>query len=74
MNTPEGGKKVSETNTQRHGKDYYSKLGKLGGKAKVKKGLATLSSKRRKEIAKKGGIARQNKLRSMKEANEQTNS
>lgn len=37
----EGGLKAAETNRQKHGEDFYSKLGRLGGKVTgTKKGFA----------------------------------
>lgn len=39
-NTKSGGKKVASTNKKKYGKDYYKKIGRLGGKVKTKKGFA----------------------------------
>jgi hypothetical protein len=37
---------------------YLSDIGREGGKAKVRKGLAKLTKKRRREIARQGAAAR----------------
>lgn len=37
----EGGKKAATTNKARHGSDFYAKIGKTGGKAKVTKGFGS---------------------------------
>lgn len=36
----QGGKKAAETNAQRQGRDFYKRIGAMGGKAKVPKGFA----------------------------------
>ena len=38
--TLSGGKKAAATNKSRYGQDWYSKIGSIGGKAQVCKGLA----------------------------------
>ncbi len=43
---------------------FYSEAGKIGGKAKVKKGFAMLSAKQRQENAKKAVAARRKKRES----------
>lgn len=35
--TVAGGKKCAKANKERHGEDYYKRIGKLGGKAKTTK-------------------------------------
>ena len=45
-----GGLKAAETNKQRYGRDWYKKIGKLGGKACVPKGFAVNP-----ELAKRAG-------------------
>lgn len=45
-----GGLKAAETNKQRYGRDWYRKIGKLGGKACVPKGFAVNP-----ELAKRAG-------------------
>ena len=52
---PEQGKKSAQTSKDLYGKDFHSKIGAIGGAAKVKKGLATLSPEQRKKIATMGG-------------------
>lgn len=37
VGTLSGGKKCARTNMERHGADYYKRLGKLGGSAKTTK-------------------------------------
>jgi uncharacterized protein len=49
----EGGKKAAATNKDKFGKDYYKKVGALGGKAKVPKGFAI--SGKAIEAGRKGG-------------------
>lgn len=56
-----GGKKAAKANLERHGQNYYSELGKLGGKAKHTKPrgfaanpeLARLAGKRGGQISKR---------------------
>lgn len=55
MNTKEGGAKTSKTIRARHGNDYWSKVGALGGKAKVKKGFACATPEQRKAWGARGG-------------------
>lgn len=38
--TVEGGVEASKKNKQRHGEDFYARIGKKGGSAKVPKGFA----------------------------------
>ena len=45
-----GGLKAAETNKQRYGRDWYKKIGKIGGKACVPKGFAVNP-----ELAKRAG-------------------
>ena len=40
METKTGGKLATETTKKRHGEDFYSKIGAIGGKKKVPKGFA----------------------------------
>lgn len=47
---------------QTFGQDYYSRIGKLGGKVKVKKGFAKLDPKRHKELSAKGGRAKRDSI------------
>lgn len=47
-----------ETTEAKYGKDYWSKIGKIGGKAKVPKGIAKLTPEQRKELSKKALEAR----------------
>lgn len=57
-----GGRKAAKANIERHGQNYYSELGKLGGKAKHNKPrgfaanpeLARLAGKRGGELSKRG--------------------
>lgn len=39
--TAEGGKKAAQTNKQRHGADFYQKIGAKGGSTSVKGGFAS---------------------------------
>lgn len=50
--TLDGGRKAAKANIERHGKDYYSKLGKLGGSAPHNKPRGFAANP---ELAKKAG-------------------
>lgn len=52
-----GAAQAKQTNLEKD-PDFYKKLGSMGGKSKVKKGLAKLSKERRKEISQLGIEAR----------------
>jgi general stress protein YciG len=53
--TKKGGFKAADTNKKRYGKDFYKKIGSVGGKKTgVKKGFAANPSLAR-EAGKKGG-------------------
>jgi uncharacterized protein len=49
--TLKGGKKTTSTNMQRHGADFYRRIGRKGGKARVPKGFAV-----NRELASKAGF------------------
>lgn len=53
----EGGKKTAKTNYKRYGKDFYARIGAMGGSAKtnVPKGFAAMDPEKRKEAGRKGG-------------------
>lgn len=38
--TKSGGAKTRDTNKRKHGQDFYSRVGAIGGRAKVPKGFA----------------------------------
>lgn len=49
--------KISETNKQKYGEDYYQKIGAKGGRAKVStKGFGSATPEQRKEWGRKGGL------------------
>ena len=48
---PQIGKGMKE----RHGEDFYQKIGAMGGKAKVSKGFGKMTPEQRREYGKKGG-------------------
>lgn len=52
--TPEGSKKARATLLAKD-PDYFKKLGKLGGKAKVPKGFAKMDKDRLSEVSSRGG-------------------
>ena len=52
--TKEGGIKARNTNIERQGKDYYKRIGSIGGKWCGKKGFA-LDIERAKRAGAKGG-------------------
>lgn len=62
--TIEGGKKASATNKEKHGSDFYKRIGQIGGKksttggfASIKVGLDGLTGLDRAKIAgRKGGL------------------
>lgn len=56
--TLEGGIKARETNKKQYGKDYYSRIGQIGGSKKVKKGFAMNRELARTSGAKGGAISR----------------
>ena len=55
--TPAGGKKTRETNLKKYGKDYYSRIGKMGGSAEHTKprGFAAMTKEQIRAITSKGG-------------------
>ena len=56
-----GGLKAAETNKQRYGRDWYKKIGKIGGKACVPKGFAVNSELAKRAGSKGGKISRRSK-------------
>lgn len=50
-----GGVKAAQTNKERHGSDFYKKIGAIGGRAQVPKGFA-LNRERASEAGRKGGL------------------
>jgi general stress protein YciG len=52
--TKQGGQQTRETNYKRHGKDFYKKIGAIGGKKGGMKGFA-LNPKLASEAGKIGG-------------------
>ena len=67
--TLDGGRKAAKSNIERHGKDYYSKLGRMGGSAPHSKprGFAANPALARKagqiggQISKRGPAKKQEK-------------
>ena len=53
--TIKGGKKASATNKERHGSDFYTRIGSKGGKWCGPKGFA-LDPERAKTAGRKGGL------------------
>ena len=55
--TKSGGLKAKQTNTELYGKDWYSKIGKLGGSAEHKgpRGFAAMPPEKRQAAGRKGG-------------------
>jgi len=58
--TKAGGKAAAETNKEKYGADFYSKIGAKGGKGYIHgvsppKGLASMTPERLREISIKGG-------------------
>lgn len=56
----ESASKTRDTNIRKYGIDFYSRNGKLGGKAECSKpkGFAAMSKERLLEISRKGGISK----------------
>ena len=50
-----GGRKAAKTNKERHGDDFYAKIGAIGGKKCVTKGFGTNPELAR-EAGRKGGL------------------
>lgn len=60
--TTEGGKQAAITNKKNHGKDFYQRIGAIGGRKTGMKGFALMSPERRKECGAKGGsLSRRNR-------------
>lgn len=58
-----GGLRAAETNKQKHGKDFYANIGKVGGKAKnPNKGFGSMTPEKRIEAARRGGKTSKRKL------------
>lgn len=51
----QGGKKAAKTNKKLYGKDWYARIGAIGGRAKVPKGFALMSPEERAAAGHKGG-------------------
>lgn len=64
--TREGGLKAAKANKERHGADFYKRLGQRGGAAGHTGGFAGNSELAR-ELGRKGGLARAEKYKKLKE-------
>mgnify|MGYP001114104368 CR=1 FL=1 len=53
--TKAGGLKASATNRERHGEDFYCRIGRMGGQNGHTGGFAAMSPERRAECGRKGG-------------------
>lgn len=60
-NTKEGAKKAAQTNKERHGKDFYKRIGSLGGSRTGNKGFALNRELARVAGAKGGQISKRTK-------------
>lgn len=59
--TIEGGKQAAKTNKAKHGKDFYQRIGAIGGKKTGMKGFA-LNRELAREAGRKGGyVSRRNR-------------
>lgn len=56
-----GGLKAAQTNKERHGEDFYRKVGAVGGKRQVPKGFALNPDLARSAGSKGGSISRRTK-------------
>lgn len=57
--TKEGAIKARETNVQRHGRDFYKKIGSRSWQGKERSkitGFALMSAEKRAELGRKGGL------------------
>ena len=61
--TKEGGVKSRNTNLEKHGKDFYKRIGALGGKVGGKKGFALNPELARKAGRKGGKISKRGKAK-----------
>ena len=61
--TKEGGKKAAATNLERHGKDFYREIGKMGGKNGHTGGFASNPTLARIAGAKGGRISKRGKAK-----------
>lgn len=52
-----GGLKARDTNIARHGENFYSNLGKIGGACRGNKGFACMPKWKVIEAGRKGGLA-----------------
>ncbi len=53
--TLEGGKRASQTNKRKYGENFYQRIGKTGGLAKVPKGFALMPREKVVKAGKAGG-------------------
>lgn len=53
--TKEGAKRAAATMKAKYGENYYSEMGKIGGKARIPKGYALMSKDKHREASAKGG-------------------
>lgn len=53
--TKEGGRKAATTNKLRHGKDFYSRIGAIGGRNGHTGGFCSMTPEQRAECGRKGG-------------------
>lgn len=68
-----GGQKAAATNKERHGKDFYSRIGSMGGKWSGPKGFA-LNPERASRAGKLGGkISKRGKAKNHENKQENTN-
>lgn len=68
----EGGLQAAKTNKERHGEDFYRRVGKLGGQTSTKGGFAA-NKKLAAKAGSKGGKARWDKWRADKLKKEDEN-
>lgn len=54
--TKAGGAKAAQTNRERHGNDFYQRIGKLGGKNGHTGGFASMPRERVAECGRIGGM------------------
>lgn len=49
------GQKAKESNIRNHGKDFYAKIGAMGGRVKVPKGFAVMDKEKQLKASRLGG-------------------
>ena len=62
-------RKTGVTIKERHGEDFFQRIGSKGGKAKVTKGFGIATPEQRREWGRKGGLVKQKRVQHENEIN-----